>query len=154
MCSIARLAASIFFPQLRTLQCDVDQEHTPAVLRKVSIAAARDRSYAVASRNFEDLAELKVSAKQCQRIAIRIGNERLDEQQASINRYTAASIPEQQHGQPDDAPANDWSGRVAVVPVGLRFAIRFGGKTSRPTRNTDGGVRLRPVRLAGTQLLG
>lgn len=100
---------------MKTLRCDVDQEYTPAVLQKVSIAAARDRSYAVASRNLEDLADLTISAKQCQRIAIRIGNERLDEQQANIDRYTAASIPEQQHGQPEDAPENGWSGRVAVI---------------------------------------
>ena len=50
---------------MRTLQCDVDHEHTPAVLRKVSVAVARDTSYAAASRNLEDLAELKISAKQC-----------------------------------------------------------------------------------------
>jgi hypothetical protein len=111
----ARLAASIFFPQMKTLQCDIDIEQTPAVLRKVTIAAARDRSYAVASRNLRDLAELTISAKQCQRIAIRIGNERLNEQQQAIDRYTAASIPDQQHGQSDDAPANDWSGRAAVI---------------------------------------
>jgi len=100
---------------MKTLQCDIDIEQTPAVLQKVTIAAARDRSYAVASRNLRDLAELTISAKQCQRIAIRIGNERLDEQQQSIDRYTAASIPEQQHGQSDDAPANGWSGRAAVI---------------------------------------
>lgn len=100
---------------MRTLQCDIDIEQTPAVLQKVAIAAARDRSYEVASRNLRDLAELTISAKQCQRIAIRIGNERLDEQQQSIDRYTAASIPEQQHGQSNDAPANDWSGRAAVI---------------------------------------
>ena len=100
---------------MKTLQCDIDIEQTPAVLKKVTIAAARDRSYAVASRNLLDLAELTISAKQCQRIAIRIGNERLDEQQQAIDRYTAASIPDQQHGQSDDAPANDWSGRAAVI---------------------------------------
>lgn len=97
------------------MQCDIDIEQTPAVLQKVAIAAARDRSYAVASRNLRDLAELTITAKQCQRIAIRVGNERLDEQQQSIERYTAASIPKQQHGQSDDAPANDWSGRAAVI---------------------------------------
>lgn len=100
---------------MKTLQCDIDIEQTPAVLQKVTIAAARDRSYAVASRNLRDLAELTISAKQCQRIAIRIGNERLDEQQQSIDRYTAAGVPEQQHGQSDDAPANGWSGRAAVI---------------------------------------
>ncbi|MEM6777139.1 MAG: hypothetical protein AAF670_05755 [Planctomycetota bacterium] len=110
---------------MRTLQCDIDIEQTPAVLQKVTIAASRDRSYEVACRNLKDLAELTVSAKHCQRIAIRIGTERLDEQQQAIDRYTAASLPDQQHGQSDDAPANGWSGRAAVVQGdGGRVQIR------------------------------
>lgn len=110
---------------MRTLRCDVDSEQTPAVLKKVTIAAARDRSYATASRNLEDLADLKISAKQCQRIAIRIGTERLEEQAERIESYTTASIPEQQHGQSDDAPANDWNRRVAVVQCdGGRVQVR------------------------------
>lgn len=134
---------------MKTLQCDIDIEQTPAVLKKVTIAAARDRSYAVASRNLQDLAELTISAKQCQRIAIRIGNERLDEQQQAIDRYTAASIPDQQHGQSDDAPANGWSGRAAVIQGdGGRAQIRdsFWGedkpsdKKHRWWRETQAGV--------------
>jgi hypothetical protein len=112
---IARLAASIFFPQFKILGCDVDQTKTPAVLKKISIAAARDRSYETASRNLGDLADLVVPAKQCQRVAIRIGSERLDEQASRIERYQQAPIPQQRHGQPADAPQNDWTGRVAVV---------------------------------------
>ncbi|WP_044251790.1 hypothetical protein, partial [Rhodopirellula sp. SWK7] len=58
-------------------------------------------------------------------IAIRIGNERLDEQKQTIDRYTAAGIPAQQHGQSDDAPANSWSGRAAVIQGdGGRVQIR------------------------------
>ena len=134
---------------MRTLQCDVDQEQTPAVLRKVSIAVARDRSYSVASRNLDDLAELSISAKQCQRIAIRIGTERLDEQQERIDRYAAASIPDQQRGQSEDAPANDWNGRAAVVQGdGGRVQIRDdlwgqeknGDKKHRWWRETQAGV--------------
>jgi len=134
---------------MRTLQCDVDHLHTPAVLRKISIAVARDSSYAAASRNLEDLAELKVSAKQCQRIAIRIGNERIDEQQERIEAYTSASIPQQQHGQSDDAPANSWEGRVAVIQCdGGRVQVRddcWGkdkpeGKRHRWWRETQTGV--------------
>jgi hypothetical protein len=134
---------------MRTLQCDVDHLHTPAVLRKVSIAVARDNSYAAASRNLEDLAELQVSAKQCQRIAIRIGNERLDEQQARIDAYTSASIPDQQHGQSEDAPANSWDNRVAVIQCdGGRVQVRddyWGrdkpeGKKHRWWRETQAGV--------------
>lgn len=134
---------------MRTLQCDVDHLHTPAVLRKISIAVARDSSYAAASRNLEDLAELKVSAKQCQRVAIRIGNERIDEQQERIEAYTSASIPDQQHGQSDDAPANGWEGRVAVIQCdGGRVQVRddcWGddkpeGKKHRWWRETQTGV--------------
>ena len=120
---------------MRTLQCDVDHGHTPAVLKKVCIAAARNPSYAEASRNLEDLAELKVSAKQCQRIAIRIGSERLDEQQERIDAYTSASIPDQQHGQTGDAPANSWDNRVAVIQCdGGRVQVRddYWGK-EKPT---------------------
>lgn len=134
---------------MRTLQCDVDHLHTPAVLRKVSIAVARDPSYAQASRNLQDLAELDISAKQCQRIAIRIGNERLDEQQARIDAYTSASLPQQQSGQSDDAPANSWSHRVAVIQCdGGRVQVRddyWGhekprGKKHRWWRETQAGV--------------
>lgn len=134
---------------MKTLQCDVDHLHTPAVLRKISIAVARDSSYAAASGNLEDLAELKVSAKQCQRIAIRIGNERIDEQQERIDAYTSASIPDQQHGQSDDAPANGWEGRVAVIQCdGGRVQVRddwWGndkpeGKKHRWWRETQTGV--------------
>lgn len=126
-----RLAASIFFPQFKILGCDVDQAQTPAVLKKVSIAAARDRSYDTASRNLSDLAELSVPAKQCQRVAIRIGTERMDEQAERIEEYQKASLPEQHHGQPATAPQNDWNGRVAVIEGdGGRVQIRddFWGK--------------------------
>jgi len=79
----------------------------------------------VARRNLRALAERKIAAKQCQRIAIRCGNERLDEQQ---------------HGQSDDAPANDWSGRAAV--------IRWYKRSLRPGRDTIiSGWRWRPNRI-------
>lgn len=134
---------------MKTLQCDVDHLHTPAVLRKISIAVARDSSYAAASRNLEDLAELKVSVKQCQRVAIRIGNERIDQQQERIDAYVSASVPDQQHGQSKDAPANSWEGRVAVIQCdGGRVQVRddyWGsdkpeGKKHRWWRETQTGV--------------
>lgn len=146
---VARLAASIFFPQFKTLGCDVDQAQTPAVLKKVSIAASRDRSYDTARRNLSDLAELSVPAKQCQRVAIRIGTERIDEQAERIEEYQKASLPEQQHGKPADAPQNDWSGRVAVIEGdGGRVQIRdelwgkekSGEKKHRWWRETQCGV--------------
>lgn len=120
----ARLAASIFFPQFAVLGCDVDQSHTPSVLRKIARAATRD-CYESASKSLEELAELKVSPKQCQRIAIRIGNERIAEQDERTADYLKQTIPVQQHGQPASAPLNDWNGRVAIVSAdGGRTQIR------------------------------
>ncbi len=95
------------------------------MLRKVSTASARERSYQRASDNLSDLAELSVDTKQCQRVAIRIGNERIEEQSERIKEFQDASIPAQQHGQGSGAPANTWSGRVAVVELdGGRTQIR------------------------------
>lgn len=119
------------------------------MLKKISLAAARDRSYGKASRNLRDLAELNVSAKQVQRVAIRIGQERVAEQQQHLERYQNASLPEQRHGQPDDAPQNSWSGRAAVVQCdGGRAQIRDAlwgeekpsGKRHRWWRETHSGV--------------
>lgn len=124
VCFDARLAASIFFPQFAALACDVDQSHTPAVLRKI-VRAATDHGYEAASKSLETLAELFVSPKQCQRIAIRIGNERISEQDERVKVYLKLTIPAQQHGQPTNAPRNDWNGRVAVVYAdGGRAQIR------------------------------
>jgi hypothetical protein len=39
----------------------------------------------------------------------------LGKQAQIIEAYQQATLPQQQHGQPDDAPQNDWTGRVAVV---------------------------------------
>jgi hypothetical protein len=124
MRSDARLAASIFFPQFAALGCDVDQSHTPAVLRKIVLAATK-HCYESASKSLEALAEITVSPKQCQRIAIRIGNERIAEQEEQVEDYLKQTIPVQQHGQPSNAPKNDWNGRVAVIYAdGGRAQIR------------------------------
>lgn len=95
------------------------------MLKKISTAATRDCSYEKAAQNLNDLAELTVSAKQCQRIAIRIGSERMDEQAERIAGYSQETLPEQSYGQPATAPKNDWSNRVAVVQAdGGRVQIR------------------------------
>ncbi len=118
------------------------------MLKKVAQAAVRNGSYEKASDNLRDLAELEVSPKQVQRVAIRIGEERRAEQQQRIERYQAATLPEQQ-GQPHDAPQNDWSGRVAVIQCdGGRVQIRDKfwdaekppGKRHRWWRETQSGV--------------
>jgi hypothetical protein len=89
------------------------------------VAASESRSYAEASRLLKELAELEVSAKQCQRVAQRVGAERLEERQRQSEAYESLPLPQQQKSQPATAPANSWEGRVATVIVdGGRAQVR------------------------------
>jgi hypothetical protein len=93
----------------------VEGECSPAVQRKVVSASTRGASYTEASEALEELAELAISAKQCERITQRIGKERLQERATRCEQFEKLSIPEQKWGKPTDAPANSWDGRVAAV---------------------------------------
>lgn len=105
--------------------CAVEAECSPAVEAKVISAATRSRSYAEASADLRELAELDIPAKRCERIAQRIGRERLREREEQAARFDARTLPEQKMGVPADAPANGWQGRVAAVIVdGGRMQMR------------------------------
>jgi hypothetical protein len=105
--------------------CAVEAECSPAVEAKVVSASTRSRSYAEASVSLRELAELDISAKRCERIARRIGRERIRERQQRGVEFGQRSLVEQKRGVPADAPANGWEGRVAAVIVdGGRVQLR------------------------------
>jgi hypothetical protein len=105
--------------------CGVEAGCSPAVEAKVVSASTRNRSYAEASAELWELAELEISAKRCARIAQRIGRERLGEREARCAGFQQRTLPEQKRGVPSDAPANGWEGRVAAVIVdGGRIQVR------------------------------
>lgn len=104
--------------------CSVEATCSAAVERKVVAASTEACSYGVASRLLEELCELDVSAKQCERISGRIGRERIGERDARLAAYEQLSLTKR--GEPPcDAPSNCWEGRVAVVSVdGGRAQVR------------------------------
>lgn len=105
--------------------CAVEAECSLAVEAKVVSASTRNRSYAEASDDLQDLAELAISAKRCARITQRIGHERIGQREARSAEFAARTLPEQKRGVPADAPANRWDGRVAAVIVdGGRMQVR------------------------------
>jgi hypothetical protein len=107
------------------LGCEVESEYSPAVQRKIVSASTRNRSYAEASADLRDLAELDISEKQCERISQRIGQERLGERAQREEDFQSLPLCQQKAGQPADAPANSWEGRVAAVIVdGGRAQLR------------------------------
>lgn len=102
----------------------MDAECSPAVQQKIVAAASDCRSYAEASRMLKDLAELEVSAKQCQRVTQRIGEERVAQREARVKAYEQLPLPQQQQPAPA-APVGDWKQRVATVLVdGGRAQVR------------------------------
>ena len=113
-CGDAQRVAAIFFPQAKALGCEVDAGCSPALQRKIVAAATRGRSYEEASESLGDLADVQVSTKQCQRVAQRIGRERVAQRDERRKQFEQLPLP-QQCAPPADAPANDWSGRVAAV---------------------------------------
>jgi len=94
--------------------CEVDAECSPALQRKIVTASTNGRSYEEASRLLTDLAEVEVSTKQCQRVTQRIGRERVQQRDEQLKEFEQLPLP-QQRTAPSTAPANDWSGRVAVI---------------------------------------
>lgn len=106
------------------LGCAVEATCSPEVERKVVAASTEGRSYEMASTLLDELADLKMSSKRCQRITQRVGRERLAEREARLEAYEALPLPAQQE-TPGDAPANAWDGRVAALLVdGCRAQLR------------------------------
>lgn len=106
------------------LGIEVEATCSPQLERKVVAAATEARSYQAASTLLEELAEVRVSAKQCERITQRIGRERIGQREARLKEYDDLPLPAQQQAPPA-APPNSWEDRVAAVLVdGGRAQIR------------------------------
>lgn len=97
---------------------------TPRVERKVVAAGTTSSSREQASEQLQELADLSISGKRCERIAQRVGQQRGAEREERLEQYEALPIP-QQRETPPDAPLGGWNHRVAVVMVdGGRAQLR------------------------------
>ena len=89
----------------------IDQsEASPALQQKVLYAGTVSRSFAEGSQLLEQLADLSVAAKQVERLARRIGAERVAQRDAEVAAYQALPLVEK-FAAPADVPAPE----LAVV---------------------------------------
>jgi hypothetical protein len=110
------------------LGIDVDETYSPSVLCKIVEAATKDTSYQQASETLAEQAELEISAKQCERVVQRIGEERLDEVARGIAEWEALPLPRRREVFAAGTPENSWDGRVAVIELdGGRAQVRDEG---------------------------
>jgi hypothetical protein len=90
----------------------------------VVAAANKASSYAYASEQLQDLAEIQIDPKRCERIVQRLGRERIEQRQQRLKAYEASPLPER-NAAPQDAPQGGWEQRVAAVMVdGGRAQLR------------------------------
>jgi len=83
----------LFFPQSKSLGID-QSEASPTVQQKITYAGIVSRSFAEGSELLERLADRSVSAKQVERVARRIGAERVAERNVDVAAYQALPLVE------------------------------------------------------------
>lgn len=96
-----------------------DETLSPALLRKAVYAGTNAASFARAERDLEALAEQKISAQRIRRATVRIGNERVEERDAAVQRYRDLPLPQRHQSPVEHIPKV-----VAVGMDGGRMQIR------------------------------
>ena len=129
---IADAVARLFFPQSKSLGIDLGAE-SPGVLRKTIYAAGNGYSFVQASLHLAHLAELNVSVKQVERLAHRIGSERIDERDAEVAAWKDLPLAKQ-----FVAPPAVVSPDLAVIMVdGGRMQFRDGFAHATPAPDSS-----------------
>ena len=80
-----------------------DESLSPALLKKVTHAAACSASFEQAEEDLRVLAEVKVSTNRIHRAAVRVGGERVADSGAAVTAYQQLPLP-QQRQSPGPAP--------------------------------------------------
>ena len=116
---IANAVARLFFPQSKSLGIDRGS-CSPGLLKKIVYAGSNDPSFQRASQDLLILAEVKVAAKQVERLTRQIGRERCAERDAAVAAYLARPLLQREDPLPEVTPP-----QVAVVEMdGGRLQIR------------------------------
>jgi hypothetical protein len=115
----------LFSPQSKSLGID-QGETSPALLAKITVAGTASRSFAEGSTLLEQLADLRVSEKQVERVTRRIGAERVAERDAAVTAFVALPLVEK-----FAVPSGVRAPELAVVLAdGGRLQIRDGPETA------------------------
>jgi hypothetical protein len=92
---------------------------SPALLKKVVYAGTRASSFKHASQDVEALGEQIISEQRVRRATVKIGNERVCERDAAVQRYHAMPLPQRRQSPVEQIPR-----AVAVEMDGGRMQVR------------------------------
>jgi len=120
------------------LGIEPDDTVSPRILQKMVYAGTHATSFRQAEQDLKELAEAKISGQRIARAAKGIGQERVQEREAEVERWEALPLPEQQ-----TSPKDRTSPPVACVEMdGGRMQIRdeaFGKPRSEQEPSDENG---------------
>ena len=109
-----------------------ESSYSPRVLARIIYSAARAVSFEQARRDLEELSEVRISTKHVQRLAERIGAERVAEREAEVRHWEELDLPRRRESPREQAP------ELAVVQMdGGRIQI-FDRAAARETESSSG----------------
>jgi hypothetical protein len=100
--STVATAGDLFFPRSAELGLAVEDTVSPRVLAKMVYSGTTAVSFAKASRDLANLADLTISDERVRRACSRIGGDRVNQQQLLQEAFQSKPLPEQSHGKPAD----------------------------------------------------
>src|SRR5262249_31270767 len=126
----------LFFPQSQSLGID-QGSYSPDVLRQIVYAGVQNTSFAAGRDDLLNLARLKISEKQVERVTERIGQERLEQRAAGVQTFLERPVTEKFAAAVAHPPD------LAVVEMdGGRIQIR-----DEPSKGTATGGVSNPVEV-------
>jgi hypothetical protein len=129
--TFAEVVGGLFFPLAARLGLSARSTVTAQILRKMVWAGSNLGSYAMAEEAMRELGGVLISARRIRRVVNQIGDQRVSEREAVVERFKEMDLPKQQVGSTAVEPP-----QVGVIMMdGGRYQRRdhFGEK-DRPTK--------------------
>jgi hypothetical protein len=127
----ARVAGGLFFPLAGRLGLPARSTVTPKILQKMVWAGSNLGSYTMAEEAMRELGGVSVSLRRIRRVTSQVGNQRVAEREAAVERFKELDLPKQQLGS------------MAVDPPQIAVTMMDGG---RYQRRDHFGEKDRPAR--------
>lgn len=135
--TIVATAGDLFFPHSAELGLAIEETVSPRVLAKMVYAGTSAASFAAASRDLTNLADLSISDERVRRACGRVGGDRIDQQQQLQDAFQNKPLPEQSRGKPADVEAPEIA---CVMCDGGRYQLldrSAGGKNRSSARKGE-----------------
>ena len=96
--TFADVVVGLFFPLAARLGLPARSTVTPKILQKMVWAGSNLGSYAMAEEAMRELGGVSISSRRIRRVVNQVGDERVAEREAAVERFKEMDLPKQQIG--------------------------------------------------------